>query len=121
MVPHVVVPPTNLFSFIFLFLTYFAWKIYRNTDSIIPIYFPSEIGILTVFLYIFQAKYVRNKKIYISRPGRVRKPVCQYSYIFSKRNMSEIRKYTKINWWAVPRHGVPYGVLSTSTCELSRC
>ena len=30
--------------------------------------------------------------IYISRPGRVRKPVCQYSHIFSKRNISEIRK-----------------------------
>ena len=33
MVSHVVVPPTNLFSFIFLFLTYFAWKIYGNTDN----------------------------------------------------------------------------------------
>jgi hypothetical protein len=33
MVPHVVVPPTNLFSFIFLFLIYFAWKIYGNTDK----------------------------------------------------------------------------------------
>jgi hypothetical protein len=31
MVPHVVVPSTNLFSFISLFLTYFAWKIYGNT------------------------------------------------------------------------------------------
>jgi hypothetical protein len=39
----------------------------------IPIYFPSEI-------------------CHISRPGCVRKPVCQYSYIFSKRKMSEIRK-----------------------------
>jgi hypothetical protein len=33
MVPHIVVPPTNLFSFIFLFLIYFAWKIYGNTDK----------------------------------------------------------------------------------------
>ena len=39
---RVVVPPTNLFSFIFLFLTYFLFS---------------------VFPYIFQAKYVRNKKI----------------------------------------------------------
>ena len=30
MVPHVVVPPTNLFSFIFLFLIYF---VYGNTDK----------------------------------------------------------------------------------------
>ena len=40
MVPHVVVPPTNLFSFIFWHISY-----------------------LSVFPYIFQAKYVGNKKI----------------------------------------------------------
>jgi hypothetical protein len=74
MVPHVVVPPTNLFSFIFLFLIYFAWKIYgkpcgtsdKQNESDLP-----------------------STYIYISRPERVRKPVCQYSHIFSKRNISE--------------------------------
>ena len=60
MVPHVVVPPTNLFSFIFLFLIYFAWKIYGNTDKQV-----SDTSGSTVFVsipYIFQAKYIRNKK-----------------------------------------------------------
>ena len=86
MVPHVVVPPTNLFSFIFLFLIYFAWKIYGNTNrfsdtsgstdvyTYIYISRPGRVSIhqstrtcqktcLSVFPYIFQAKYIRNKKI----------------------------------------------------------
>jgi hypothetical protein len=53
----------NLFSFIFLFLTYFAWKIYENTDK-------------QVFWHVRV-----DWCVYISRPGRVRKPVCQYSHI----------------------------------------
>jgi hypothetical protein len=59
-----------------------------------PIYFCLfsyfwHISCLSVFPYIFQAKYIRNKKI----------------------NENKLVA-------AVPRHGVPYGVLSTSTCVI---
>jgi hypothetical protein len=36
--------------------------------------------------------------IYISRPGRVRKPVCQYSHIFSKRPTSDVM-FRRLNGW----------------------
>ena len=64
-----VYPPTNLFSFIFLFLTYFAWKIYRNTDR--QVFWHVRVDWCDIFRLENIWEYWQTAAGFLTCPGRL--------------------------------------------------